>query len=392
MTFFKLLENNLTYIILSFCIIASTLAIMPGGTLLYGAGVFYIFVYLLQNFKNRTNDFKFYLFFLLAILLSNIFNLVFDIRYFNFLFLIFVCSPLLPSSKNIFFKMRLLTVLFYVVIFFTVVNLCCYYAGINMAQELYKDIANDNDFSGIMVHPMWLSAFSGLSTVVAFYFFLSTEKIMPKFGFLLLVLISILVTILGASRTALFASFIVLAIILFLYESRRKVIANYILSIAIISIVSYPIFINNSKRIQMKIDTQKERGVSSRDQIWEDRISEFEDSPIVGVGFATLLDKNGNQITGKLESGSGWLSVLSQTGLMGFLGLIIIIRKAIPKWKYIKQNKDLSLYYGVFIYLCIHSIAEGYILTAGYYLCFLFWLVLDVLVEYRSYSFIQQKV
>lgn len=135
----------------------------------------------------------------------------------------------------------------------------------------------------------------------------------------------------------------------------------------------------------MKIDAQKDRGVNSRQKIWDDRISEFEYSPIWGVGFATQLS-DGESITGRMESGSGWLSVISQTGLLGFFSLLVIIKRAIKRWTYIKQNRNLFLFYGVFMYLCIHSIAEGYILTAGYYLCFLFWLVLDVLVQYDTYN------
>lgn len=386
MNFYKLLLDNRIYIILSICIIASTIALIPGGTILYSLGIIYIFIYLFSNIKKkRNNNFVFYLFFILATFLSNVLNLVFDIRYFNFLFLLFVCCPLLPSSKNLIFKIKLLYVLFYVVIFFTIVNLYCYYAGINLAQILYKDQASINDFSGIMVHPMWLSAFAGLSTVVSFYFFLSSNKKNEKILYLVFMLISIFVTVLGASRIALISSFIVILLMLFLYERNKKNILKYIFLLVILGGISYPLYLKNASRMQMKIDAQKDRGVNSRQKIWDDRISEFEYSPIWGVGFATQLS-DGESITGRMESGSGWLSVISQTGLLGFFSLLVIIKRAIKRWTYIKQNRNLFLFYGVFMYLCIHSIAEGYILTAGYYLCFLFWLVLDVLVQYDTYN------
>ncbi len=385
MKFLKTLYKNCSYIILGTCIIGNSIAFMPSKSIIYGLAITCIFIYLLINAQKQSHKFKFYLFFIVALILSNIYNLSFDPRFFYFLFLILVCSPFFSSRCNLIFKIRFLYVFFYLIIFLTVVNLICFLIGINMYQVLNEEKANIFDFSGIMMHPMWLGAFSGLSTVISFYFFLSNKNINIKLIYVGLTLISVFVTVLSASRISLFSSLLVVCFLLFQFEIRRIYLIRYVILIILLSIISYPIFLSNSSRLQLKIENQKDVGKNSRQKLFQDRISEIMESPILGVGFATHLIR-GRQVSGTMESGSGWLSVASQTGIIGFSCIIFIIRKTIKRISYLNRNKSIFIFYGVFIFLCLHSLAEGYILTSGYYLCFLFWLLLDVLVQHDSYN------
>lgn len=365
-------------------ILVNAIAFIPFKDYMYGISIAFFFYYLISNSKRRVVSFNFYLFFIFSVVLSNILNQTFDSRFFNFLFLISVCSSFFYSLKNLVFKIRFMEIFFHSTIFLTAVNLICFYFGINMYQQLAEDSANALDFSGIMIHPMWLSALSGISTVVSFYYFLSKSDLKLKFLYFIFTFVSILVTVIGASRISLISSLLVVLLMLFFFEKKKLNVLYYLLAIAFLGLVSFPTLNKNSTRLRGKMEYQKDTGENSRNHLWDTRLNEFVDSPIFGVGFSAQLI-NGRSVTGRTESGSGWLSILSQTGFVGFLCVLMILYQSLKIYVLKGFNKGIYIYISVLVFLCMHSIAEGYILTSGYYLCFIFWLIIDILNQYNSF-------
>ena len=107
--------------------------------------------------------------------------------------------------------------------------------------------------------------------------------------------------------------------------------------------------------------------------------------------FTLVLQKvhinpdTGDWEVGRMESGSGWLSILSQTGLLGFFVMAVIIFKIIQRIRRsISFHGQFQLLSAIWIYLLLHSCFEGYILTPGYYLCVLFWGILGLLYSYQK--------
>ena len=131
---------------------------------------------------------------------------------------------------------------------------------------------------------------------------------------------------------------------------------------------------------------------SSRDALWNDRISEFNSSPIFGIGFASIATERNNQhlyeSDGKVETGSSWLNILSMIGILGLTIYIFLILKALYLlYKNIKLNLKISSYLiSLLIFWLFHMIAEGYVLASGSVLFFLSWLLIGFIyiLNYNS--------
>ena len=92
-------------------------------------------------------------------------------------------------------------------------------------------------------------------------------------------------------------------------------------------------------------------------------VKHFKETPIWGVGFAVSYNALGEKKIGRMESGSGWLSILFQTGLLGFSVMLLILCGLRKVMIYIWKDYELLLYLFAFVYLCLHSLFEGYILA-----------------------------
>ena len=138
------------------------------------------------------------------------------------------------------------------------------------------------------------------------------------------------------------------------------------------------------------MEFQKESKTTSRDGLWKKRIIEINDSPILGVGFATS-GTGYNKKVGRMESGGGWISILSQTGILGLTIILIITLRIFRRIMVIRRKKIFILYASILCFLCIHSFFEGYIYTPGYNLCLLFWLLIGFLTEASNRYFKRQS-
>ena len=125
--------------------------------------------------------------------------------------------------------------------------------------------------------------------------------------------------------------------------------------------------------------------VYSRQSMWEMRLDEFKSSPMCGIGFATISNPTEfARERGVIEAGSGWLSVLSQTGILGGVCMLFML---IPNILFLFRNKNTSYSFIWLVGLCviflISPISEAYITTVGAVLCCLFWLTLSVVDSFR---------
>jgi hypothetical protein len=118
---------------------------------------------------------------------------------------------------------------------------------------------------------------------------------------------------------------------------------------------------------------------NTRAELWQDRISEFESSPVFGIGVAmgtgdsTDRSQNGSI---KVEPGSCYLAILAMTGAVGTVSFFSALGLLLFRFAFTQQKArvDRDILSVVGIYLAVHGVAEGWILTFGSPLCFLFWL------------------
>jgi O-antigen ligase len=132
---------------------------------------------------------------------------------------------------------------------------------------------------------------------------------------------------------------------------------------------------------------EQEDAFFTRAALWDMRIQEFESSPLIGVGFASVdpeISTRFDEEEGRVEPGSSWLAVLSMTGLLGFIPIVIMILKCGIFMFKDKNQPLLSAFLGGMLFLfVVHMFAEGYVLSAGSGLFFYFWLTVGMIEAYR---------
>jgi len=195
----------------------------------------------------------------------------------------------------------------------------------------------------------------------------------------------------ASSRMGLICTLLSVIFVLYKLNSKnpKKLLGAAVLFVIGIFVVS-SLFGDKFRFMMAKNANQIESAdVSSRDATWPFRIIEFKESPVYGVGFARIKYGLGADIAeelgGTIESGSGWLSVLSQTGLLGAVCILIIV---LPNIVYLFRHRSNSYcaawYSGMCVMFVMQPISEGYITTVGAVLCCLFWLNYSVIDSFRK--------
>lgn len=374
-------KKNFLFYFLAFCLISSSLVIIPYGIIFYMLGLAYIFVFAAKYRIGSHKKLSPFFLFILVCIMSSIMSGLYDYRLLTFIVTIFCCTPLSESRKLYAFREKYLKYSLLMFPIISMISLFCYYRGINYFQT--EDIGQGLDFSGIFPHPLWLGAAVGLANVVLCWLVFETKNKIGKAILLLSLILSVYISVISASRSALFSSLIVILLYLFLRTRKVKKILCYLLIAILVGGVSYPFLSSVSQRMAFK-NEQSDGKYGSRTGIWQEGFRHFENEPVFGSGFGTKYVENQKQV-GRLESGSGWLSILFQTGIVGLVCMIFILLKAKKNIKYILKNHSSHLYLIAFAFLCLHSLFEGYILTSGYYLCILFWMLLGYIYSYNKY-------
>lgn len=247
--------------------------------------------------------------------------------------------------------------------------------------------------SGLFYHSMVLSPLSAIATLFFFHLFL-TCKDRLKWVFLSISFISMLTSAISTSLAA-FGSLVIsiLFYLFFFYYGKPKVFLRTIISIFVVLVISFPFWIDYFDRIIQKKEkkVESENILSGRDRMWEDRLLEIEYSPVLGIGFANIYVTDNSKIdfeTGTYESGSGWLTVLSMIGLLGFSTILLLFFR---NFKYIayfarRKERDFILFSSYVVFFSIHLLVEGYIFGVGGPLFIFLWLSVSVFNQ-RKYTF-----
>lgn len=378
LAFFK--EYGL-FVFLTFCLLASSSPLIPNGLSFYLIGILCCFIYCIRFCKGAKGA-KLFCGLLVACYLASLVNSIFDYRLFVFTFVIITCSPILYSEKIYIFREKYLKCCLYAFPLISIICLFCYFKGINMMSPEDGDVSWD--FSAIFPHSMWLGAAVGISNVVCLWNILNCKKKISQILWTCVLLQSIYLSVVSASRSALVASLTTMFILILCNVKNIWKFLKYAIVVAVIGTMAFPVFYNNSQRMQNKIESS-EGAYGSRTDIFSDGFKHFEEQPIFGCGFAVSY-RDGHRDVGRLESGSGWLSTLFQTGICGFTFMAFILYNVKKKVKNIRKDRILQFYLFPFIFLCLHSFFEGYLLTSGYYLCLLFWTLLSYLYTYHVIS------
>lgn len=295
-------------------------------------------------------------------------------------------------------RFRALRFSLWISVFIGIGSFICYFLGIN-----YMRNANINTmeavgwFGGLTPMSMLLGPITAIGCVYLLYVLLFKENVLKKYRLLLFLgcLSCFFCTMLSASRIALVALVIgALALLFFYSKGRLNKFIGITLVLSLVFTFTYPLHSHFSEKVLEKQTLNIKSGnmFSSRQEKWDNRVTEFKNSPLLGIGFCAIspeLEKRYMNRQGVVEPGNSWLAVASMTGLIGLIPFILItISTSIRLFKQAMYSDDTNsiLLFSLLMVVYVHMMAEGYVLAGGAYMCFFFWLLLGV-----SYMYIPQK-
>lgn len=385
------IKNNKLELLITFCIF-SNLYPYTLPQFLYYVGLALIAYKMTKYNVHFVSQNFIYITFLGIIFLSSLLNLALDLRLILFTGILVLGGPFVTSIRWHLYKKKLMYCFFGGFATTVIVSIIAkllninYQVMIRLGGVSMAKYGGTDEFSGFAKFPMWNSAAAAVSIIFFTYLLLNGIRKKSKYRwlFIIMLLASIYVCIISASRSAFAFSILVSAALFYWLSFNVKTIVKYILLFSVLSIFLLPYYIDGAQRMIQKQQGQKSTGVTSRDELWNKRINEFDSSPIFGVGFA-VNGIGAQRKIGRDESGGSWIAILAQTGIIGFIVTIILWVKNFTSVKSIKFDTKYILIYALFCYFTLHSILEGYMFQGGWYMCLICWMCVGILSEAQMY-------
>jgi len=338
--------------------------------------IFLPIIYLFKGFKIEIKMLFVILVFLTSILINDIdpkFNS--EIRFITWIVMIAMIGPLFYSYHLNLFKEKLLDTFMYVFMILGGISFIYWALG-------FPSLGRGH-FSGLFGHSMVLAPISSMGVLYSIYKFYKSETIFFKYFYLILFLSNFLALVLSASRSALVA--VLIALFIFLIFAKLRYKKFFLFFGVLLGVITNSLISLNLEKSNLTQSIATRGFDNTREILWHDRLLEFKNSPFFGVGFAAQDDKIDGKIgkigseEGVIEPGSTYLMILSMTGLLGTISIMIFFSSYIKNLKFWRNNL-LKINYKILllIFFIIHFIAEGYIFSSGSVFAFIFWLLIAV--------------
>lgn len=378
-------ENRIAGI-LSLLAISTTIGPMPNTSTIYYLSLVMTFLYSLTKSKGVNGlCIWFAVAGALSILLNDTPSIFTAPTRFAFFMLVFIiASPLIENNYSRTMRFQLLLNMSKMCALVGVVSFFCYYLGINYMRSYFHDssdfISKAGLFGGITKHSMLLGPMSGIGAVYCGY------KALVHKGkwYWIPMAMCMACTMFAASRAAFLASIAGIIASIYSFATSKTQFLKFIAKISFVALISFPLWNGAMSGIEKKNQANINAGgvTNSRDSKWNNRIEEFQDSPLYGIGFGTVDLKHTSDYSdsGGVESGTSWLTILSTMGLLGFIPFVLLMCKAYCN-TFLHRTHESALLSGLLIFLMFHMIAEGYIIYAGNAFCIIAWLIIGASVD-----------
>ncbi|WP_418992001.1 O-antigen ligase family protein [Alistipes sp.] len=308
----------------------------------------------------------------------------------TFVLMTVLLSPLIQSSFLNRLRIRVFQYVQWGMEPIVILSLLAYFAGLTFGRR---------DFAGITTQSMLIAPISA-NVIITSTYFLTNNSLLTrkkKYYHLLLMISAFITLLLAASRTAIIGA--AAGLLVYFYIMNRANLFKFLkktLYLVLLLCVTFPLWSSYVENLNRKNKSSIAEGsiLSSREIHWQTRIREFTSSPLLGIGFASVstgLDEGSTMDieSGQVETGSSWLSLLSMTGILGFMAfLLIFLNSFISLFRMGRINIRFASYLSaLMIFWAFHMMAEGYIHGAGGFLFFNLWLLIGSIS-----AFTQNKV
>lgn len=327
------------------------------------------------------------------------------LRFITFCSVVFLVTPIIQSPLLIRFRTQAFVVLMHLIVLLVIVSFFASLVGIN-PMEKPEDTAvgiEARGESGITSQLMIMGPTAGVSLIYCVYILFVQKNIkinfLTKCYFGFGAFCGFAMNLMAVSRAGVAAAAMGL-IALLVFKSRFHLGKAMMYAGLLITILvcTYPLWSNYSQKVEAKQEKLSDgTGMfSSRQSLWEKRYEEFKESPVVGIGFCAIdlgdgwtEDDNSSPLSedpnigwnGTVETGSGWLMVLSMTGISGFILFVLIFFNCfLTTYRNVKRRyiPPYALFGALLVFFAGHMVAEGYTLAAGSFLFFILWSVLGI--------------
>lgn len=301
-----------------------------------------------------------------------------------FILLLFTVSPLVSSKQLDVFRIQAFEWCMKLCAFAGIASFFCYFLGINyMSSIINTNASSAGSFGGITPQSMLLGPVAGIALNWLLYKELKKYFIQNIFSPLTLLMMAACLCsmLLSSSRgaflsTALTALYVLLMFMKIRISRAPQIVCALLLGLAAAS----PLITSFAAGLQHKQQANVEAGstFSSRERLWNDRIKEFQSSPIYGIGFSSQKEipidiRTLN--TGAVEPGTSYGAIFAMTGILGGIPFLLILACCILKKPAASFGMhSMSPAQVCLVFFGIHMTVEGYAFAAGSPLCALLWL------------------
>lgn len=309
-----------------------------------------------------------------------------ELRFLLFSFLLFIVSPIIQNKNLRVFRLRSLDLMMIIFVIISSISFFCYFLGINWMlnqttnDDLYDDYSvseGAGHFGGITNHSMTLGFISGIAVCYMLCRFLTYKRKLS-----LVPLICCMGSLLFASSRVALGATIIGCLVFIIRNSRSRLgFLKTIILFVVGFIITLPLWVGALSGIVAK---QSGRGdlseMGGRIGQVEARIEEFADHPIIGIGFASV-DPQKSHVgeSGNIEPGPSWLTVLSMTGIIGMIIVVIYVYNSFSSLKELGKNlPQKALLSALLVFMIVHLFVEGYIFSGGSLQCSILWLIIGV--------------
>lgn len=355
-------SSKVVHILIALCLLMTLCPVGKGVNVLSIAAMLYMVC------KNTCKGLNIHiLMFCLWTMICSLVNGVWGGRDISWVILLMSVTPMIGMSK---LKDTIVRIVFSLLPLLLVFNILTYIFGINLYRLVYPDNL-EFCFSGVTAHPQWLGAITGLTCVYAYYCVLlkKNKDKLHNLWAVVMFLASIELGLMAGSRAALMAVAVTVGIMTILSIKHISSFWKTEGFIVVLIILMIPLFLQSTEFIEHKQNVQEQIG-SSRANLWGEQWRLFKSHLLFGTGM----------IEG--ETGSSWLAVAAQTGLIGFGLLVNVLCQCFLNIeRTIVNNDETLMFVSILMYIMIHGVFEGYILNPGYIMCWFFWVCIGYLIN-----------
>ncbi|MDO8563875.1 MAG: O-antigen ligase family protein [Nanoarchaeota archaeon] len=256
---------------------------------------------------------------------------------------------------------------------------------------------NNGAWQGAFNQKNLLGKIMTLATITFLFYLSERKKLMAKILVVILILLSVCLTYLSQSKTAVLTTIMLAFIILcarILQKSKKSTKAFFMALIGIIVIISSIGIIYYGEDFLQEIG--KDSTLTGRTELWSYSLDNIIKHPIIGHGYASFWIKDNDSPSEKAEYVLGWDPPHAHNGFidltleLGLIGLIIIIIQLIvisvkSSKLALKSKKFVNLWpLTLTAFLLIYNLTESSLIRSNSIFLVIYIYLLYNLNEYKS--------